>query len=283
MVARTPFHERLSELNDQHLYTHWQGHLSALRYSHAPKHEYVAVRHSVGVFDTSPLNKIRVTGPDAERFLSGVLVRDVSGLREGRAAYTLWCDDRGFVMEDGVLFRHGLDELTLTSARPALAWLTAHRGTLEVDLEDMTEDYGILAVQGPRSAQVLGSLTPAVADLPWFGVVTTTIAGAEVTLSRTGFTGDLGYELNVPRRHCLDVLDVLDAVLAAGRDHQLRPFGMGARPGWRCRTARSSRHRSLCQRSTPGAPSPSSSTRASCPTTSSRPCAGRSTAGSPPK
>ena len=222
MVATTPFHERLSELNDQHLYTHWQGHLSALRYSHAPKHEYFAVRHSVGVFDTSPLYKYRITGPDAERFLSGVLVRDVSGLREGRAAYTLWCDDRGFVMEDGVLFRHGVEELVLTSARPALAWLTAHRGPLKVDVEDVTDDYGILAVQGPRSARVLGSLTPAVADLPWFGVVTTTIAGAEVTLSRTGFTGDLGYELTVPRRHCLDVLD---ALLGAGRDHQLRPFG----------------------------------------------------------
>lgn len=222
MVATTPFHERLSELNDQHLYTHWQGHLSALRYSHAPKHEYFAVRHSVGVFDTSPLYKYRITGPDAERFLSGVLVRDVSGLREGRAAYTLWCDDRGFVMEDGVLFRHGPDELLLTSARPALAWLTAHRGTLKVDLEDVTDDFGILAVQGPRSARVLGSLTPAVADLRWFGVVSTTIAGSEVTLSRTGFTGDLGYELTVPRRHCLDVLD---AVLEAGRDHGLRPFG----------------------------------------------------------
>ncbi|NLX00135.1 MAG: aminomethyl transferase family protein, partial [Actinomycetales bacterium] len=92
MVATTPFHERLSTLNDQHLYTHWQGYLSALRYSHAPKHEYFAVRNSVGIFDTSPLYKYRVTGPDAERFLAGLVVRDVRLVRPGRAAYTPWCD-----------------------------------------------------------------------------------------------------------------------------------------------------------------------------------------------
>lgn len=225
MVATTPFHERLSALNDQHLYTHWQGHLSALRYSHAPKHEYFAVRHSVGVFDTSPLYKYRVSGPDAERLLSLVMVRDVSGMREGRAAYTLWCDDRGFVMEDGVLFRHGVDEFVLTSARPALAWLTAHRGPLKVDLTDVSEEYGMLAVQGPRSARVLGALAEDVGGLAYFDLTSTQAAGADVVLSRTGFTGDLGYELTVPRERCLDVLD---AVLEAGRGHGLRPFGEDA-------------------------------------------------------
>jgi aminomethyltransferase len=225
MVATTPFHERLSELNDQHLYTHWQGWLSALRYSHAPKHEYFAVRHSVGLFDTSPLYKYRITGPDAERLLSLVMVRDLGSLRPGRAAYTLWCDERGFVMEDGVVFRHGPDELVLTSARPALAWLTAHRGPLKVDLEDVTDDYGMLAVQGPRSARLLGTLTDDVAGLRYFDVTSTRVAGADVALSRTGFTGDLGYELLVPRERCPDVLD---AVLEAGLGHGVRPFGEDA-------------------------------------------------------
>ncbi|MCA1782568.1 MAG: aminomethyltransferase family protein [Intrasporangiaceae bacterium] len=225
MVATTPFHERLSALNDQHLYTHWQGYLSSLRYSHAPKHEYFAVRHSVGIFDTSPLYKYRVGGPDAERFLSRVMVRDVTGMRSGRAAYTLWCDDRGFVMEDGVLFRHDVEEFVLTSARPALAWLTAHRGPLKVDLTDVSEEHGMLAVQGPRSARVLGALTDDVGRLGYFDLAPTQLAGADVVLSRTGFTGDLGYELTVPRERCLDVLD---AVLAAGKGHGLRPFGEDA-------------------------------------------------------
>ena len=111
MIRTTPFHERLTELNDQHLFTHWSGYLSALRFSHAPKHEYFAVRNAVGIFDTSPLFKYRITGPDAVDFLSGVVVRDLSVLRPGRAAYTLWCDDRGFVMEDGVVFRQSDNEL----------------------------------------------------------------------------------------------------------------------------------------------------------------------------
>ena len=121
MIRTTPFHPRLSELNDQGLYTHWPGHLSALRYTHAPKHEYFAVRNSVGVFDTSPLFKYRITGPDAERLLAGVLARDIRSCRPGQAHYTLWCDDRGFVMEDGVVFRHAADDFLLTAARPASA------------------------------------------------------------------------------------------------------------------------------------------------------------------
>lgn len=222
MVATTPFHERLSSLNDQHLYTHWQGHLSALRYSHAPKHEYFAVRNSVGIFDTSPLYKYRVTGPDAEQFLASLLVRNIGIVKPGRAAYTLWCDERGYVMEDGVLFRHGDDEFVLTSARPALAWLTQHRHNAKVDIADVTDDFGILAVQGPRSRTVLAELSDVVNRLGYFDLATADIAGAEVAVSRTGYTGDLGFELTVPRAKCLDVLD---AVLEAGADHGLRPFG----------------------------------------------------------
>jgi len=222
MVATTPFHERLSTLNDQHLYTHWQGYLSALRYSHAPKHEYFAVRNSVGIFDTSPLYKYRVTGPDAERFLAGLVVRDVRLVRPGRAAYTPWCDDRGFVMEDGILFRHSAEEFVLTSARPTLAWLEQHRHHAKVEISDVSDEFGMLAVQGPRSRTVLGALTDVVNHLGYFDLATGEIAGAEVTVSRTGFTGDLGFELTVPADRCTDVLD---AILEAGEGHGLRPFG----------------------------------------------------------
>src|ERR687886_1737571 len=141
MIRTTPFHPRLSQLNTQGLYTHWQGHLSPLRYTHAPKHEYFAVRNSVGVFDTSPLFKYRITGPDAERLLAGALVRDIRTCRPGRAQYTLWCDDRGFVMEDGVVFRHSETDFLVTAARPNLGWFDGHRGRLRVQIEDVSEQY----------------------------------------------------------------------------------------------------------------------------------------------
>ena len=162
MIRTTPFHARLSELNTQGLYTHWQGHLSALRYSHAPKHEYFAVRNSVGVFDTSPLFKYRITGPDAERFLAGVLTRDIRTCRPGQAQYTLWCDDRGFVMEDGVVFRHSAHRVPADHrpAEPRLVRRTWRRRGCGSTIEDVSDDYGILAVQGPRSARGAAPSSP---------------------------------------------------------------------------------------------------------------------------
>ncbi len=222
MIRTTPFHERLSELNTQGLYTHWQGHLSALRYTHAPKHEYFAVRNSVGVFDTSPLYKYRVSGPDAEALLAGIMVRDIRTCRPGRAQYTLWCDDRGFVMEDGVVFRHSEDDFLVTSARPNLGWFEDHRGRLRATVEDVSDAFGILAVQGPRSRTVLSSLAAETGPLAYFEHATAKIGGAALTVSRTGYTGDLGYELTVPAD---DALAVLDAVLEAGNGHGMRPFG----------------------------------------------------------
>lgn len=221
-MRTTPFHARLRELDDQMLYTHWQGTLSPLRYSHAPKHEYFAVRNAVGVFDTSPLYKYAVTGPDAERLLAGALVRDIRTCRPGQAHYTAWCDDRGYVMHDGVVFRHSADEFLLTAGRPALSWFQQLATGLRVELEDVTDDYGMLAVQGPRSRAVLAALVPEVEQLGYFDHVPAKVADAAVTLSRTGYTGDLGYELTVA---AADAVAVLDAVLEAGRPHSIRPFG----------------------------------------------------------
>ncbi len=222
MIRTTPFHPRLSELNDQGLYTHWQGTLSPLRYSTAPKHEYFAVRNSVGVFDTSPLFKYRITGPDAERLLARALVRDIRLCRPGQAHYTAWCDERGFVMEDGVVFRHSATDFLLTSARPALGWFADLGSRMQVALEDVSDDYGMLAVQGPRSRAVLAGLMPEAEKLAFFDHVPAKVAGAAVTLSRTGYTGDLGYEITVGSD---DAVAVLDAVLEAGTGHGIRPFG----------------------------------------------------------
>jgi len=222
MVMTTPFHPRLSQLNTTGLYTHWQGHLSALRYTHAPKHEYFAVRNSVGVFDTSPLYKYWVRGPDAERFLAGLFVRDIRTCRPGRAQYTMWCDDRGFVMEDGVVFRHSEHEFLMTAARPNLGYFQDVVGRLQVHLEDVTGEYGVLAVQGPRSREVVSQLAGETEALRYFEHTQTKIGSAPVTVSRTGYTGDLGYEITVKAD---DALGVLDAVLDAGTGRGIRPFG----------------------------------------------------------
>jgi aminomethyltransferase len=222
MVLTTPFHARLSQLNTTGLYGHWSGYLSTLRYDLSAKHEYFGIRSSAGVFDTSPLYKYWIRGRDAERFLAGVMTRDVRTCRPGRAQYTVWCDDAGYVLEDGVLFRHSETEFLLTCAEPNLGYFRDLVGRLEVEVVDVTADFGVLAVQGPRSRDILAQLTADVAGLPFFGLTQTKIGAAAVTISRTGYTGDLGFEIFV---RADDALSVLDAVLTAGNPYGLRPFG----------------------------------------------------------
>jgi aminomethyltransferase len=224
-MKTTPFHDRLSELNRTGLYSHWSGYLSALRYDMSAKHEYFAVRNSAGFFDTSPLFKYWIRGKDAERFLAGVLTRDVRQCRPGRAQYTIWCDDRGYVLEDGVVFRHSETEFFMTTARPNLGYFSDLIGRLSVEIEDVSDDFGVLAVQGPRSREILETLTPDVNGLAFFDLCSTKIGTAPVTLSRTGYTGDLGFEIFVGAD---DALPVLDAVIDAGAGRGLRPFGEDA-------------------------------------------------------
>ena len=121
MVLTTPFHERLAALNQTHLWSHWSGHLAAVKYQLSDKFEYFAVRNSAGLIDTSPLYKYRVGGRDAAKFLGRVLARDIGACRDGQAQYTLWCDERGYVVEDGVVIRFAADDFILTSAEPNMA------------------------------------------------------------------------------------------------------------------------------------------------------------------
>ena len=225
MILASPFHERTSALNETGLWSHWSGHLAADRYQMSDKFEYFAVRNSAGVFDTSPLFKYRIHGRDAERFLAGVLARDIRGCAPGNAQYTVWCDDRGFVVEDGVILRPGRDEFLLTSAEPNLAYFSDLIGRHQVSIEEVSHDYGVLAIQGPRSRDLLARLVPDVATLPFFGLASGTIAGAPVTVSRTGYSGDLGYEIWVPSSDALKVWDVLWESMEG---HGVLPFGLAA-------------------------------------------------------
>ena len=225
MIRTTPFHERTNALNQTGLWEHWSNHLVAVRYQMSEKFEYFAIRNSAGLFDSSPLYKYRITGPDAERFLAGVLVRDIRECAAGHAQYTAWCDDRGFVIEDGVVLRHGPEEFLLTAAEPNLAYFEALTGRLDVGIEEVSDEWAVLAIQGPRSRALLGTLTPDVDTLPYFGLTPTKIAKVPVTVSRTGYTGDLGYEVWVPAG---EALKVWDAVWATSRGQGVVPIGMTA-------------------------------------------------------
>ncbi|MFN0283828.1 MAG: aminomethyltransferase family protein [Kineosporiaceae bacterium] len=222
MVKTTPFHPRLAELNTTGLWGHWSGYLSAVKYDMSAKHEYFGIRNSAGFFDSSPLYKYWVRGKDAERFLAGVMARDVRACRPGRAQYTVWCDDAGYVLEDGVLFRHSETEFLLTAAEPNLGYLSDLVGRLDVRIEEASADFGVLAVQGPRSREILARLAPEVTSLPFFGLCQAKIGAVPVTISRTGYTGDLGFEIFVPSA---DALPVLDAVVETGTPYGMRPFG----------------------------------------------------------
>jgi len=222
MMRTTPFHDRLAELSQTQMWGNWAGYLSAVRYDLSSKHEYFGVRNAAGFFDTSPLNKYWIRGRDAELFCSFVFARDVRTQKPGRAQYTIWCDDDGFVLEDGVLFRFSSDEFMLTSAEPNMGYLRGLARPYDVEIIDCSEDFASLALQGPRSRAILESLTPDITELRYFGFTEAKIADANVIISRTGFSGDLGYELMIPAD---DALRVLDAILEVGRGHGLRPYG----------------------------------------------------------
>jgi aminomethyltransferase len=225
MIRTTPFHERTSALNETGLWEHWSNALVAQRYQMSEKFEYFAIRNAAGLFDTSPLYKYRITGPDAERFLGGVLARDPRKCLVGHAQYTLWCDDRGFVIEDGVLLHVGEDEYLLTAAEPNLAYFEALVGRLDATIEDVTEDWGVLSVQGPYARDLLTAVAPETKDLAYFGVMRAKVGKVPVLVSRTGYTGDLGFEIWAP---AADAIKVWDAVAAAGKGRGVIPFGMTA-------------------------------------------------------
>lgn len=222
LYKTTPFHSRVEAANQTGIWSHWANYLVAEKYQMAEKFEYFAIRNAVGVFDTSPLYKYRITGPDAEKFLSGILIRDITKCRPGQANYTMWCDDRGFVVEDGVILRLASDHFLLTAAEANLAYFSNLIGYQQVEIEEVTDEIAALSIQGPRSRRVLSALAPEVEDINYFHLTDAKLAGSGVTISRTGFTGDLGYEIWSDSD---DALKIWDAVMDEGSGHGIIPFG----------------------------------------------------------
>ena len=225
MIRTTPFHERTAALNETHLWSHWSGHLAADRYQMSDKFEYFAVRNAAGLFDSSPLYKYRIPGKDAEAFLAGVLARDIRTCAPGNAQYTCWLDDRGFVIEDGVILRPGKDEFLLTSRRAELRLLRGpHRpdGGLDRGGQRRGRDA---RPPGPALARPARRLVPQMEKIPYFGVAKGEIGGAAVTVSRTGYSGDLGYEVWIDSP---DALHVWDTLWDSMDGHGVLPFGLAA-------------------------------------------------------
>ena len=210
------------------IWENWSGYLAAPRYQYALISEYYAIRNAATLFDTSPLFKYRFSGVGAEPFLARALARDIRKCKVGQAQYTTWCNPAGYVVEDGVINHVAEDEYWLTSAEPNLRYfkkLAGEMGCQDCRIEDLSAQYGILALQGPHSLHVLQRLTGAADPLPYFGLAQGIIADKPVTISRTGFTGDLGYELWIRAE---DALPLWDALMEAGADYNITPLGLTA-------------------------------------------------------
>lgn len=228
MPQTTPFHNCVTPYNDTGIWKHWSGYLVAPRYQYSTSAEYYAIRDSVSVLDTSPLFKYRISGNESLTFLQKVMVRDIAQCAVGAAQYTCWCNPEGFVLQDGVVMRASDNEFWMSSAEPSLRYfrkIAKEQGIEDVEIEDITRDYGILAVQGPHAYSVISQLTDAADSMAYFELAETEIAGCPVIISRTGYTGDLGYELWI---RADDAQHVWQAVMDAGKGFNIIPIGLEA-------------------------------------------------------
>jgi aminomethyltransferase len=223
MPKKSPFHSRTAALCEGENWVDWSGYLSADMYELDHSHEYNAVRTSCGLFDVSPLFKYHLSGPGALPLLNRVVTRDISKCRVGQAMYTPWCDDDGKIIDDGTVARFGESFYRLTAAIPSLCWLQDNAMGLDVEIEDVTEAFGALAIQGPTSRDLLQQLTSAdLAALRYFHCVEEKVAGVPARISRTGYTGDLGFEIFVENAFAGELWD---AVMETGQGYAIRAAG----------------------------------------------------------
>ena len=218
MLKTTPFHERTAALCASHAWRRWAGHIVASSYELSHEREYHAIRSSAALFDVSPLYKYRVTGRDAAVLLDHVVTRSVRGMLVGQVGYTPWCDAAGKVLDDGTVARLKETEFRVTAAEPNLRWLQDNAGGLEVRVEDVSESIASLALQGPASRLILDNV-----ELKYFRIVDTAYRGIPVQISRTGYTGDLGFEIWVEKSRALELWD---ALIQAGMPYGIVPAGM---------------------------------------------------------
>ncbi len=224
MPVGTPFHDRTLPLARSLNYREWAGYYAPSSYATVHEHEYHALRHACGLIDISPLFKYRLSGPDAAAVIDRIITRDVTRLGPGQVLYTPWCDEHGRVIDDGTVSCLDEQRYRWTAAEPNLRWILQQAVGRRVIVEDVSERTAALALQGPTSAGVLRAAASADIDaLKYFRVTPGTIAGRAVDISRTGYTGDLGYEIWMSRD---DAIAVWDAIAGVGADFGLQPAGL---------------------------------------------------------
>ena len=207
-------------------YKEWAGYYAVCSYETLHEPEYFAFRNSAGLLDVTPLFKYRVSGPDAAAFLSRIMVRNISKLEVGKVSYCCWCDDQGKVIDDGTVMRRSEQEFFVTAADPAYSWFSRFLRGYRVELEDISEKIAGLAIQGPMSRAIVKLICDADLDkLKYFATCKAKADGFELYISRTGYTGDLGYELWVENANALRLYDLL---MEAGKNYDIRPAGLDA-------------------------------------------------------
>jgi aminomethyltransferase len=222
---RTPFYPKIAEIDYLGESHDWKGYASAEAYLEGGL-EYFAVRNSTGVFDLSPMTKYRIKGPDSLAFINRLVTRDMQKIKAGRVAYAVWCDDHGQVIDDGTIFHLQEGEYRICSQERHFAWFTAAAIGFDVSITEETTEIAALAVQGPTSFSVMKNLgLDGIENLKMFGLMHFDFQGSSIMVSRTGFTGDLGYEIWVSP----DKAEALwDALFDAGKLHGIRAIGTHA-------------------------------------------------------
>src|SRR5262245_43082213 len=225
MPIGTAFHERTFDLCESLSYREWSGYYAVSSYELHHEHEYNAIRNASALIDITPLFKYRLTGKDATRLVDRVITRDMQKVKVGQVIYTPWCDEQGKVIDDGTVSRLEENNYRWTAADPSLRWFTQNAAGMDVHIEDISESTVALALQGPTSGRLLKSFVKDadIENLKYFRVTSGTLAGISVDISRTGYTGDLGYEVWIPAQHAIKVWD---ALMEHGKAFDIHAAGM---------------------------------------------------------
>ena len=223
-LKTTPFHERTSKLCLPQNWRRWAGYLVVGSYELTLDHEYWAIRNAAALIDVTPLMKYVIKGRDARRLLNRVVTRDMDKLKVGQVYYTGWCDDSGKMIDDGTISRLAEYTYRMTSADPSLRWLSMNSVGLEVEITEVTDNVAALSFQGPNSRKILNLVADDPVDgLKYFRLMQNRVDGIPVTISRTGYTGDLGFEIWMDAK---DALTIWDALMDAGAEYGIMPVGI---------------------------------------------------------
>ena len=224
MPVGTALHPRTFALCHSLNYREWSGYYTVSVYEVHHEHEYNAIRNAAALIDITPLYKYLVTGKDATKLVNRVITRDIDKVAVGQVIYCCWCDEQGKVIDDGTITRLAENAYRWTAADPSLRWFTQNGLNMDVQIEDISEKVAALALQGPTSGKLLKAVADAdIANLKYFRMTSGKIAGVPVDISRTGYTGDLGYEIWVPWN---DAVKVWDALMDKGKHFDIHPAGM---------------------------------------------------------